>query len=501
MPINANSVQYGPWQGGVRYDLPTEDLGANALYSMSNCRVGQAGQVEKRKGFAKFNSSALNSDATITAVGQVTLAGTEKTFAIAGNKFYDVTGGTGTDRTGSVTITAGNDNVFQWVLAGSTLVLTNGVDTDSVTWAGGTNNLAALDDDSRFTKGKHISYWDNRLWIGNVDGATYQLWRSNTGDITVWGSTDYYNFDYDITGIAPIGNALGVHTDQGIHTLTPTGNATVPYQVSRRAPVGTVSGRAIVTLPSGLQLFPRLDGFYAWDGSDQVTKISKALDGSRFWDNLNTDKLSLSHGIYYPTMNEVWWFIPYGSSQATNNYAIVYNTLLNCWSGPYTNMARDCSALVDDVPHAGGFNGIVYIHDKNNNDDSSAIASSFETGSPAPMGADVRLRWLYARHFFDTQNSAYDVQVLQQSPKITGTTESIVMGEASAGLGSFLIGTTKLGGESQALYADTDLMGYDNTSQLKYTNNASDEPYTFRRVMLQYKPIGRMRRRKVVGVE
>ena len=125
MPINANSVQYGPWQGGVRYDLPTEDLGANALYSMSNCRVGQAGQVEKRKGFAKFNSSALNSDATITAVGQVTLAGTEKTFAIAGNKFYDVTGGTGTDRTGSVTITAGNDNVFQWVLAGSTLVLTN----------------------------------------------------------------------------------------------------------------------------------------------------------------------------------------------------------------------------------------------------------------------------------------------------------------------------------------------------------------------------------------
>jgi len=164
-------------------------------------------------------------------------------------------------------------------------------------------------------------------------------------------------------------------------------------------------------------------------------------------------------------------------------------------------MARDCSALVDDVPHAGGFNGIVYIHDKNNNDDSSAIASSFETGSPAPMGADVRLRWLYARHFFDTQNSAYDVQVLQQSPKITGTTESIVMGEASAGLGSFVIGTTKLGGESQALYADTDLMGYDNTSQLKYTNNASDEPYTFRRVMLQYKPIGRMRRRKVVGVE
>ena len=501
MPISASSVQYGPWSKGVRYDLPTEDMGANALYSMSNCRVGQAGQVEKRKGFSKFNDSALNSGATITAVGQVTLAGVEKTFTIAGNKFYDVTGGSGTDRTGSATITAGDDNVWEWVLAGASLVLTNGVDTDAVTWTGGTNNIAALDDDSRFTKGAHIAYWDNRLWIGNVNGAKYQLWRSNTGDITTWGSTDYYNFDYDITGISPLGNSLAVHTDEGIHTLTPTGNATVPYQVSRRAPVGTVSGRAIVTLPSGLQLFPRLDGFYGWNGSDQVTKISQALDGSRFWDKLNTAKLSLSHGIYYPNMNEVWWFIPYGTSQATNNYAIVYNTLLNCWSGPYTNMARDASGLVDDLPHAGGFNGFIYTHDTTNADDTSAISSTFETGSPAPMGADVRLRWLYARHFFDTQDSGYDVQVLQQSPKITGTTEPIVMGELSAGLGSFVLGTSKLGGSTDALYADTDLMGYDNMSQLKYTNNALDEPFTFRRVMLQYKPIGRMRRRKVIGVE
>ena len=294
---------------------------------------------------------------------------------------------------------------------------------------------------------------------------------------------------------------MAIHTDQGVHVLTPTGNATVPYQVQRRAPAGSVSGRSIVNLPSGLQLFPRLDGFYAWDGGNQVQKISQALDGSRFWDSINTAKLHLSHGLYYPSTNEVWWFIPYGTSQATNNYAIVYNTILNCWFGPYTNMARDASALVDDQPHAGGFDGYVYTHDKNDNDDTAAISARFKTGAPPPMGADVRLRWLYARHFFDTQASGYDVQVLQQSPKITGVTESIIMGEASAGLGSFVIGTTKLGGENQALYADTDLMGYDNTSQLKYTNNASDEPFTFRRVMLQYKPIGRMRRRKVVGVE
>jgi len=501
MAISAATVQYGPWLKGVRYDQPAEDLGPNALFSMINCRVGQAGQVEKRKGFAKFNASALNSGATITAVGQVTLAAVDKTFAISGDKFYDITGGSGTDRSGSVTITAGDDNVWEWALAGSTLVLTNGVDTDAITWAGGTANAGTLDDDSRFTKGRHIAYWDNRLWIGNVNGAKYQLWRSDTGDITVWGATSFYNFDHDITGINPIGNALAIHTDQGVHVLTPTGNATVPYQVQRRAPAGSVSGRSIVNLPSGLQLFPRLDGFYAWDGGNQVQKISQALDGSRFWDSINAAKLHLSHGLYYPSTNEVWWFIPYGTSQATNNYVIIYNTVLNCWFGPYTNMARDASALVDDQPHAGGFDGYVYTHDKNNNDDTAAISAQFKTGAPPPMGADVRLRWLYARHYYDAQDSEYDVQVLQESSKITGTTERILMGELSAGLGSFVLGTSKLGGSTSALYTDTDLMGYDNSTALIYTNNALNEPFTFRRVNLQYKPLGRYRRRKTVGVE
>ena len=136
-----------------------------------------------------------------------------------------------------------------------------------------------------------------------------------------------------------------------------------------------------------------------------------------------------------------------------------------------------------------------------NNDAGTAISSSFETGAPPPMGADVRMRWLYARHYFDAQSSAYDVQVVQQSPKINGVTQALNMGESFATLGSFTIGTSKLAGANQALYGDTDLQGYDNSTQLKYTNNASDEPFVFRRVNLQYKPVGRLRRRKIVGVE
>jgi hypothetical protein len=123
-------------------------------------------------------------------------------------------------------------------------------------------------------------------------------------------------------------------------------------------------------------------------------------------------------------------------------------------------MARDASALVDDQPHAGGFDGYVYTHDKNDNDDTAAISARFKTGAPPPMGADVRLRWLYARHYYDAQDSEYDVQVLQESSKITGTTEAILMGESERRPRIVCAGYVQAGRKSrQALYTDTDLDG------------------------------------------
>ena len=168
---------WGPWRDGVNYSLPAEEVSPAGLYDMENCTVGLAGEVKKRKGYAKFNASAMNSGATVTALGQVVLAGVEKVFAFCGDKFFDVTGGTATDRTGSATVTAGNDNTWNWVLAGSTLVAANGVDTDAVTWAGGTNNIAALDDDSRLLSRRGLPF-----------GKTAFGWAMRTATATAYGA-------------------------------------------------------------------------------------------------------------------------------------------------------------------------------------------------------------------------------------------------------------------------------------------------------------------------
>ena len=499
MPISAESLKLGPWRAGVNYSLPAEEIGPEGLYDMENCTVGLAGEVRKRKGFAKYNASAMNSGATVTAFGQVHIAAADKTFAIAGDKFFDVTGGTATDRSGSVTITAGNDNTWNWIMAGATLVACNGVDTDAITWAGGTANAGTLDDDGRFTKPTWIAFWENRLWLGNENSNGDRLWRADAGDITTWGATNYHQFGYDITGLQPFQNTLAVHTDEGIHTLTATGNATIPFQQQQRTQRGTIAGRSIVTIPGERQVFVRSDGIYQWTGGAQVDKISFALD-DRYWSSLNTARLAYSFALYYPAKEEVWFFLPYGSTQTTMNSVAIYSGRLDAWFGPYNNFTRDSAAMVDDLPHAGDFAGFIMAHETNNNDDGSAIKAFFETAAIAPLGDSVECRWLYARTLFDNIGD-FDVSVQQTGAGIVSNTETITMGQSGALLDStFVLDSSALESDVSALTDDSDLFGYDPRTTLRFSNFIDDETFTIRRTNLMYKPIGRTRHRKT-GIE
>mgnify|MGYP003114190239 CR=1 FL=1 len=499
MPITAESLRLGPWRSGVNYSLPAEDMPPDGIYEMENCTVGLAGEVAKRNGFEKFNSSAMNSGATVTACGQVVLAGTEKVFAFCGDKFFDVTGGTATDRTGSVTITAGNDYTWDWVLAGNTLIAVNGQDTDGIKWTGGSANAATLDDDSRFTKAKWVTFWENRAWVANVNGATDRIWRSDAGDIETWGSLSFNSVGFDITGLRPFQNVLSIHTEQGIHTLTPTGNATIPFQQQQRTQRGTVAGKSIVTVPGERQLFVRDDGIYQWSGGASVEKISLALD-DRYWSNLNVARLPYSFAMYYPAQEQVWFFLPYGASQTTMNSVVIYSARLNAWFGPYNGFARDSAALIDDLPHAGDFAGRINKHDSGTNDDGAAIRGSFETAAIAPFGDAVECRWLYNRLLYDNEGS-HDLDIAQISAGIVSNFQSVQMGQTGALLDStFVLGTATLESNVSGLTSDSDLFGYDARTRLRISNYNLNETFTIRRTSLQYKPIGNVRQRKT-GVE
>ena len=67
--VDGAPLQFGPWHGGVNYSATGDNVQPHELYAMLNTEVDPAGQCVKRPGFDVFNSSALNSAATVTALG------------------------------------------------------------------------------------------------------------------------------------------------------------------------------------------------------------------------------------------------------------------------------------------------------------------------------------------------------------------------------------------------------------------------------------------------
>ena len=510
MPLTADSLQLGPFHGGVRYDLPVEEVKAHELSDMNNTRVGTGGQVEQRFGTDSFHDLvAVNSGATITMCAQFNSTATvDHEIIVAGNKIYDYSSSVWTDRTGGLTITAGNDNTFEWVNANGTLVATNGVNPPFKT--AGAANATLLDLDSMFTVPRHIAWFDNRLWLGNVSGATFQLWFSDTADIETWGATSFFNFDGIITGVIPTQNALTVHTTNGIYALYPSGNATLPYNPQKITTNAGIDGRAIVALPDDLQVMVLKDGVYEWRGGSTLQKVSDALDGG-YWPKLDSSRLFKSFAVRFPQEDEIWFFLPYKgetTSQTAMNHIMVYNyrkrTQINAknvgvWHGPYSGFTRASAALIDYKVHAGGLNGILYDHDDaGKSDDGVAIAASFSTGAPAPLGADVKVRWLTARHFFDAKGS-YEMDVFQEGQELDGSLEKLDLSGPGFTLDVDLLDEGFLFSQTQQSM-DLSLLGYAPECSLRYSHGIAGEDFTIRRAIMRYKPLGRFTKPKPVDI-
>ena len=500
MALSADAVQVGPWNS-VRYDLPAQECANDELNSMENCRIGPAGWLASRKGTLSYQSaSAIGGAPTVTMVAAFkTTATTTHVVIVAGTAIYKYAGGWSAI-TGSVTVTAGDDNTWEYADCNGTLVATNGVDTNAWKWTG-SGNASDLDDDSRFSKGKHVAWFDNRCWIGNVDGASGQLWHSDTADIETWAATSFFNFGGRITGLVATQNALVVHTTDGIYTLIPTGNANSPYHPQRRTFQAGVDGRSVVALPDDTQLMILDEGIHIWEGGATLRKVSHALDGADYWDNVNTSRLHQAFAFYWPLGDEVWFVLPIGSSTKPDNI-MVYSRrrqivlpgdrASGAWHGPLKGWERNCGAIINGKPHLGDFDGILWDHQAGDDDNGRAIDSKFETAHPAPAGDDVKVRWLNARHFYDGKGS-FSLVVSQKGTEITGTT--IMMKMTGSG---FVLDSGKLDKDALSevlqLSQDTRLSSFSAHSGLECSMNSADQSFTYYKTQLRYKTLGRHRK-------
>lgn len=178
------------------------------------------------------------------------------------------------------------------------------------------------------------------------------------------------------------------------------------------------------------------------------------------------------------------------------NHIMVYNRRTQGWHGPYKGWERNCGAVIDNKPHLGDFGGILWDHDAGDDDNGSAIASSFTTGGVGPYGSDVRVRWLQARHYYDGKGN-WTVTAAQQGTDLVGTTETLSM----KGVG-FTLDTDSLDdpsivlNEVRPLSQDAPLAGYGPHSSMKISHNAADQNYRFRSITLRFKGLGRFSKPK-----
>lgn len=488
MPLAADSIQLGPWHGGVRYDIPVEEVTANELSNTVNVRIGTGGQVESRLGTLSYKAaSAIGSTPTLTLAAEfVVNATTTEVVIVAGTAIYKYSSGWSAI-TGSVTATAGDDNTWESANANGVLVATNGVDTNAWKWTG-TGNASDLDDDARFAKGKHIAWFDNRLWIGNVNGATNQVWYSDTADIETWGATSFFNFGGIVQGIVPSQNSLAVHTSEGMYTLQATGDSTVPYRANKRTVEAGLAGRSIVALPGDRQLMVRKDGIYSWQGGSDLAKISYQLDDG-YWDDLNVARLTQSFALYHPRENEVWFALPHGASQTNMNHIMVYNINLDRWHGPYSGWERNCMALIDDKPHAGDFGGLLWDHETGDDDNGTAIRSILETGAVPPVGPDVKVKFLNARHYYDARGE-YTLGVTQVSGDFSGSSSNISLKGTGFTLDLDRLDEATLD-EVRQVSQDTRLVGYGPQCSLRISMQAANQSFVYRKALVRYRPLGR----------
>ncbi len=481
-------VHFGPFNGGVRYDVPPELCPYDALSEMQNAVIGNAGECKRRLGYEAYISAAYSASACQLLGKQRFSSSSDKVFAIFGAAFVEDIAGTWTDRTGSVVLTANEDNLFSSTNANGTLYFVSSAD-GLFKWTASATNITTADVDSRFTKAMIVVFWDDRLWYAKTSDNENYVWYSDKLNPETVGATSFLKTDDVITAMAPLGLMMTVHTKDAIWGAIPTGSAAAPLAWQHRADIGSQAWKATKVDPLGNMYLVRSDGIYVWSGSGAATKISGALEGSRYWDQINGDNIAYADAVVFPANNWVMFLLPYGATQDDNNHIMIWDYGRQRWMGPYTNFTRNYAAYFDSLPHFGDYAGRVYKHESSNADNGSNIAWVARTSGLPPQGITPLHRWLFARHEFDRQNTDATIAIAQYAEDIASNVSTFEAADDSDALVTeFIIGTSAIAGASGTIKVDSELWGWSCGTELRMTNTGAN-PITYRRTEAMYELI------------
>lgn len=352
------------FSGGLNSNTPEFLVPSNQAIDLQNLTLLPAGFM-KRLGNVAFNSSAMVSSST-AIVGAAYMkydSGVEFLNAVAGTKFFTSSSITGTmaDKTGALTITGGQNNLWTGVSYNNLQIWFGGAPDAPFTHDGSGSDAAALGGSPPSARTAFVA--NNRVFALSTAGNPSRIYWSIIGDPSDWAGAGSGNADIAKSDGEALLNGILIDTDTALlfknssTHLMPLTKAPFPtYQLQKG--IGAAGQNAMVNV-NGTIFFvtPSLRMLSTIDGRNFQPYPTDIDD---IWDSINPTRVSFISGIYYPTLNQIHWFVSTGSS-STNNLCIIWDVTRKAWLKNPTGFKANVACLVRNKRlFTGHYNGKIF---------------------------------------------------------------------------------------------------------------------------------------------
>jgi hypothetical protein len=476
----------------------------------SNIDLDQYGKICKRRGSSFLFSAARTSN--VTWIGQHrTAAGVYKILFTEGTYLYscDTDGTDVADITGTLTLTTGNDihtsSVYCSISSAPYIVGTN--NTNPLWCWNGSGNAVLLTTGGSGTyvptAAKCVEWYDNYLICANVletsTRYTNKFCWSAVNAPNDWSASSYILIGSavdPIVGIVKFQKSIIVFKEHSVWKVVWDNSIAVPtfvpYVINPK--IGCAA-QATIAVTDNQIIWLSHDGVYTYDGrgtdEESVAKVSYQLEAESWSTNWHTTRKDYAHAVYYRHRDQYRLFITEGATQETakqNLTYYAYHTQLKAWTKGTTS--ANVSAIIDVgsrqqimvADYAKQINRLDYLNTTTgkyvDNDNGTKISAEwyskdYTMGTPGLEKAWAELTVI--------MNSTSDAQTLTVTQYVNygdyTRTGTLAMQEDAGKVGTFIIGTSKLGGgttvqETLLLYSQSRVVRF------KFSNNNLDEYFS-----------------------
>lgn len=305
--------------------------------------------------------------------------GTSHTYAGTAAKLYELTTGTWTDRTGSITVATPTN--WRWSTLGNETFASN---IANVICKATTGNFATV---SGAPKAALLATSLGFLITADYDasGAVPDgIFWSAQYDTTDWtpsvttrcGKLRLLDTPGRITALKTINDQVVAYKERSMYVGADTGGEQLWLYRLVSADVGAVSQEAVVDVEYG-HFFLGYNGFYAFDGNVPV-RIDAGIS-EWFFAAVDRSKLYMVQGMYDRDRQLIYWFFPLAGSATLNRWVAFHIPSKRWGAGSMTVewvAELPLSGLTWDALYTGTYDALL--------DGLSWDSSSSSNGSPFP---------------------------------------------------------------------------------------------------------------------